>query len=63
MAALSQIKKLRHGVVLGIVDEPAGGATAGIVGAGEFDPAVPAKGDTFVVGTAGVALTPRFPIS
>jgi hypothetical protein len=60
MAALShRSKKLRHGVV----DEPVGGATAGIVGAGEFDPAVLTKGDTFVVGTAGAALTPRFPIS
>ena len=37
-----------------------GGATAGIVGA---KLAVPAKGDTFVNGTAGAALTPRFPIS
>jgi hypothetical protein len=46
-----------------VVDEPVGGATAGIVGAGEFDPAVPAKGDTFVVGIAGATLTPRFPIS
>jgi hypothetical protein len=39
-----------------------GGATAGIAGA-KFDPAVAAKADTFVVGTAGAALTPRFPIS
>jgi hypothetical protein len=45
-----------------MVDEPVGGATAGTVGA-KFDPAVPAKGDTFVIGTAGAALTPRFPIS
>jgi hypothetical protein len=59
MAALSQIEKSRYG----LVDEPAGSATAGIVGAGEFDPAVPAKGDTFAVGTVGAALTPRFPIS
>jgi hypothetical protein len=49
-------------VVLGVVDGPVGGATAGIVGA-KFDPAVPEKGDTFVIGTAGAALTPRFPIS
>jgi hypothetical protein len=49
-------------VVLGVVDEPVGGATAGIVGA-KLNPAVPAKGDTFVIGTAGAALTPRFPIS
>jgi hypothetical protein len=33
-----------------------------MVGA-KFDPPVPAKGDTFVIGTVGVALTPRFPIS
>jgi hypothetical protein len=46
--------------VFGVVDEPVGGATAGIVGA-KF--AVPAKGDIFVIGTAGAALTPRFPIS
>jgi hypothetical protein len=46
--------------VFGVLDEPVGGVTAGIVGA-EF--AVPAKGDTFVIGTAGAALTPRFPIS
>jgi hypothetical protein len=50
-------------VVLGVVYEPVGGATAGIVGAGKLDPAVPAKGDTFVIGTAGAELTPRFPIS
>lgn len=50
------------GVVLGVVDEPVGGATAGIVGA-KFDPAVPAKGDTFVIDTGGAALIPRFPIS
>lgn len=43
-----------------MVDEPVGGVTAGIVGP-EF--AVPAKGDTFAIGTAGAALTPRFPIS
>lgn len=59
---------MTHGVapdvraVPGVVDEPAGGATIGIAGA-KFDPAVPAKGDTFAVGTAGAALTPRFPIS
>jgi hypothetical protein len=45
-----------------VVDEPVDGTTAGIVGA-KLDPAVPAKGETFVVGTAGAALTPRFPIS
>jgi hypothetical protein len=45
-----------------MADEPVSGATAGIVGTGEFDAAVPAKGDTFV-GIAGAALTPRFPIS
>ena len=50
------------GVVPNVVDAPVGGATAGIVGA-KLDPAVPAKGDTFVIGTAGAALTPRFPIS
>jgi hypothetical protein len=55
-------EKLSHGVVFGTVDEPVGGVTAGIVGT-KFDPAVPAKGDTFVIGTAGAALTPRFPIS
>jgi hypothetical protein len=49
-------------VVFGAVDEPAGGAATGIVGA-KFDPAVPVNGDTFAVGTAGAALTPRFPIS
>jgi hypothetical protein len=49
-------------VVLGAVDEPVG-AAAGIVDAGEADPSVPAKGDTFVIGTVGVELTPRFPIS
>jgi len=48
--------------VLGVVDVPVGGATAGIVGA-KLDPAVPAKGDTFLIGTAGAELTPRFPIS
>jgi ABC-type branched-subunit amino acid transport system permease subunit len=49
--------------LLGVVDEPVGGATAGIVGAATPDPAVRAKGDTFVIGTAGAALTPRLPIS
>jgi hypothetical protein len=59
-------KKLSHGVVPDVtvvpvvVVGPAGGATAGIAGA-KF--AVPAKGDTLVIGTAGAALTPRFPIS
>jgi hypothetical protein len=38
-------------------------AAAGNVGVGELDSAVPAKGETFVVGTAGAELTPRFPIS
>lgn len=57
------MRKLSHGVVLGVVDEPAGGTTVGIVDAGKLDPAVPAKGDIFVIGTAGAALTPRFPIS
>jgi hypothetical protein len=57
---------LSHGVVPDVtvvpvvLVGPAGGATAGIAGA-KF--AVPAKGDTFVIGTAGAALTPRFPIS
>jgi hypothetical protein len=46
----------------GVTGELAGDATAGIVDA-KFDSAVPAKGDTFVIGTAGAALTPRFPIS
>jgi hypothetical protein len=46
--------------VFAVVDEPVGGVTAGIVEA-EF--AAPAKGDTFVIGTAGAALIPRFPIS
>jgi hypothetical protein len=50
--------------VLGIVVAPgvAGGAAVGIVGA-ILDPAVPAKGDTFAIGTDGAELTPRFPIS
>jgi hypothetical protein len=47
--------------VLGVVDETVGGgATVGIVG---DDPAVPAIGDTFVVGTAAAELTPRLPTS
>jgi hypothetical protein len=54
---------LGAGVTPGVADEPIGGATAGIVGAGEFAPAVAAKGDRFVIGTDGAALTPRFPIS
>ena len=62
MAVSLTDKKLSHGIVLGVVDEPVAGAAAGIVGA-KLDPAVPAKGDTFVIGTAGAALTPRFPIS
>jgi len=48
--------------VFGVVDEPVGGVTAGIVSV-KFDSAVPANGDTFVIGTAGAVLTPRFPIS
>jgi hypothetical protein len=49
--------------VFGAVDEPVGAAAAGIVDAGEVDPSMPAKGDTFAVGTVGAELTPRFPIS
>jgi hypothetical protein len=49
-------------MVFGVVDEPLGGATAGIVGA-KLDPALPAKGNTFGIGTAGATATPRFPIS
>jgi hypothetical protein len=48
--------------VFGVVDEPLGGAAAGIVDA-KLDPAVPANGDIFGIGIAGAALTPRFPIS
>ena len=40
-----------------------GGVTVGIVGADKLDPAVPAKGDAFVIGTAVAELTPRLPIS
>ena len=45
-----------------VVAGVAGGAAVGIVGA-KLDPAVPAKGDKFVIGTDGAELTPRFPIS
>jgi hypothetical protein len=57
------MKKLSHGIVLGVVDEPVGGVTVGIVGADKFDSAAPAKGDPFVIGTEGAELTPRLPIS
>jgi hypothetical protein len=60
MAVSLTDEKLSHGVVFGMVEEPVSGVTAGIVEA-EF--AAPAKGDTFVIGTAGAALIPRFPIS
>jgi hypothetical protein len=42
---------------------PVAGETVGIVGTDELGPAVPVIGDTLAVGTAGAALTPRFPIS
>jgi hypothetical protein len=47
--------------VLVVIDETVGGdAAIGIVGAGATAPTV---GDTLGVGTAGAALTPRFPTS
>ena len=47
--------------MLVVVDETVGGdAAIGIVGAGATAPTV---GDTLGVGTAGAALTPRFPTS
>jgi hypothetical protein len=46
-----------HGIVLPVGD------ILGIVGTDELGPTVPAMGATLVVGTAGVALTPRLPIS
>jgi hypothetical protein len=53
------MKNCFHGTVLG-----AGGETVGIVGTGGAElPTLPAMGDTFAVGTAGVELTPRLPIS
>jgi hypothetical protein len=59
MTALSQIKKLLHGVVL-----VAGGETLGIVGIdGAELPTLPVIGDTLVVGAAVTGLTPRLPIS
>lgn len=47
-------------VVDGVVD---GAAIVGIVGSTALGPTVPTTGDTVGVGTAGVALTPRLPIS
>jgi hypothetical protein len=49
--------------VLGVVCEPVGGVTVGIVGAAALDSAVRAKGDTLVIGTVVAELTPRLPIS
>lgn len=53
-----------HGKVLVVVaDVVNGAATVGMVGATVLDPATPAKDDMAVVGTAGMPLTPRLPIS
>jgi hypothetical protein len=53
-----------HGAALVVVEEIVDGdETVGIVGTDELGPTVPTKGDTFTVGTAGVELTPRLPIS
>jgi hypothetical protein len=41
----------------------AGDETVGIVGTDALGPTVPTRGDTFTVGTAGMELTPRLPIS
>ena len=50
------------GATVDVVYEPVGGVTVGIVGAATPDPAVPAKGDTFVIGTVVAELIPRLPI-
>jgi hypothetical protein len=53
-----------HGAALVVVEEIVDGdVTVGIVGTDELGPTVPTMGDTFTVGTAGVELTPRLPIS
>jgi hypothetical protein len=57
------MKKLSHGTVVGVVDEPVGGVTMGIVAADKLDCAPPAEGDGFVIGTVGAEVTPRLPIS
>jgi hypothetical protein len=54
---------LIYGIGLAVADEAAGGVgAAGIAGASELS-AAPTVGGTFVMGTAGAELTPRFPIS
>jgi hypothetical protein len=53
-----------HGAALVVVEEIVDGdVTVGIVGTDELGPTVPTMGDTFTVGTAGMELTPRLPIS
>ncbi len=54
-----------HGIVVVAVDEAVDkDETAGIVGTdGAELPTLPVIGDTLVVGTAAVGLTPRLPIS
>ncbi|MGF6311670.1 hypothetical protein ABIB82_005667 [Bradyrhizobium sp. i1.8.4] len=55
---------VEHGKALVVVaDVVDGGAMLGMVGATVLDPTVLAIGDTVGVGTAGMPLTPRLPIS
>lgn len=64
MAELVITPVVEHGKALVVVtDVVDGAATVGMVGATVLTPAIPAKGDTAIVGTAGMPLTPRLPIS
>jgi hypothetical protein len=54
---------VRPGTVLVVGDETVGWDETGIVGTDELGPTVPTMGDTFTVGTAGIELSPRLPIS